>query len=120
MQLIRDIGFDHSFSFIFSPRPGTPAASLDDPIPMDVKKARLAELQAEISRKAAEISESMVGTRQRVLVTGRSKKRTHELAGRTECNRVVNFACDQDLQGQFVDVDITAAMPNSLRGRLAS
>lgn len=119
MQLIRDIGFDNSFSFIFSPRPGTPAANLDDPVSMETKKAQLAELQNQISQTAASISEEMIGTRQRVLVTGRSKKRDHELAGRTECNRVVNFACETDLRGQFVDVEITAAMPNSLRGRLA-
>lgn len=119
MQLIRDIGFDNSFSFIFSARPGTPAANLDDPVSLESKKARLAELQAEINQTAAKISEDMVGTKQRVLVTGRSKKREHELAGRTECNRVVNFGCETDLRGQFVDVEITAAMPNSLRGRLA-
>ncbi len=117
MDLIETLGYDHSFSFIYSPRPGTPAADLPDDVPMAEKKARLARLQARINQMAAEISRGMVGSVQRVLVEGASKRDGRELCGRTENNRVVNFPGDPRLIGQFVDVQITEAMPNSLRGR---
>ncbi|RRQ21266.1 tRNA (N6-isopentenyl adenosine(37)-C2)-methylthiotransferase MiaB [Thiohalobacter thiocyanaticus] len=116
MQLIEDVGFDHSFSFIYSARPGTPAASLPDDVDMAIKKARLARLQQRISEKAAQISRDMVGNRQRILVEGPSRKDPAQLAGRTENNRVVNFAGPADLVGRFVNVRITEALPNSLRG----
>jgi len=119
MRLIEDIGFDTSFSFIYSPRPGTPAAALPDGTPVSVKKARLERLQAKIREQADAISSAMVGTTQRVLVTGRSRKDARELAGRTENNRVVNFeAPDDGLIGGFAEVEITAALPNSLRGKI--
>jgi len=117
MQLIEDIRFDQSFSFIYSPRPGTPAASLPDDVPMEVKKQRLSQLQARINEFAHEYSQEMVGTVQNVLVHGISKKDTSEVAGRTENNRVVNFdPKDQDLIGRIIPVKITAAYSNSLRG----
>ncbi len=118
LQLIEDVGFDQSFSFIYSRRPGTPAANLRDPTPDAVKHARLAQLQGTLNFHAARISEAMVGTTQRILVTGTSKKDTSELTGKTENMRQVNFAGDARLVGQFVDVTITAALANSLRGRL--
>ncbi len=117
MKLIEDIGFDTSFSFIYSARPGTPAASLPDDTPLDVKKARLARLQGRIIEMAAQISADMVGTIQRVLVDRPSRKDPSMLAGRTENNRVVNFQGPKQLIGHFADVLITEAMPNSLRGR---
>lgn len=116
MKLIETIGFDHSFSFIYSARPGTPAASLEDDTPMSVKKERLARLQALITKQAAAISQAMVGTVQRVLVDRPARKDPREISGRTENNRVVNFAGDAALIGKFVDVRITEALPNSLRG----
>jgi tRNA-2-methylthio-N6-dimethylallyladenosine synthase len=116
MQLIEDIGFDHSFSFIYSARPGTPASSLPDDVDMSVKKARLARLQQRISEMAAAISRDMVGSTQRILVEGPSRRDPAELAGRTENNRVVNFSGGADLVGRFVNVRITEALPNSLRG----
>jgi len=116
MNLVQDIGFDHSFSFIYSPRPGTPAANLPDDVPMEVKKQRLNILQTRIKQKAAEISQNMVGTQQRILVTGISKKNSKELAGRTENSRVVNFEGPQNLIGTMITVKITEAKPNSLRG----
>jgi len=119
MKLIDEIGFDHSFSFIFSARPGTPAAELKDDTPMDVKKQRLAILQKAVLDNANRISEAMVGTIEPVLVTGVSKKDPGELQGRTENNRVVNFRAGRDVTGQIVDMKITAALPNSLRGELA-
>ncbi len=119
MKLIEDIGFDHSFSFIYSRRPGTPAAELPDDVPMQVKQARLKRLQQTIGDMTQRISRQMVGTVQRVLVDRPSRKDPNEIAGRTENNRVVNFAGSADLIGQFVDVRITEAMPNSLRGELA-
>ena len=119
MKLIDEIGFDHSFSFIYSARPGTPAAELNDDTPMAVKKERLAILQARILQHANSISEAMVGTIEPVLVTGVSKKDPGELQGRTENNRVVNFRAGRDVTGQIVDMRITAALPNSLRGELA-
>jgi len=120
MNLIAEIGFDQSFSFIYSPRPGTPAASLDDDTPMDVKKQRLKILQERINQQAFEISKGMVGTTQRVLVEKTSKKDDKQLAGRTENMRWVNFDADPSHIGQFVNVVITEALPNSLRGRLVS
>ncbi len=118
MNLIQDIGFDHSFSFIYSARPGTPASNLPDDTPMDVKKKRLSILQNRINQKAAEISQAMVGTTQKILVEGHSKKDTKQLRGRTENNRVVNFDGPEHLIGNFVDIEITEALPNSLRGVL--
>ncbi|MBL8250725.1 MAG: TRAM domain-containing protein, partial [Candidatus Competibacter sp.] len=111
-------GFDHSFSFLYSARPGTPAANLPDPIPMAVKKARLARLQARIEANARAIGHGMVGTAQRVLVDKPSRKDGRQLAGRTENNRVVNFDGPASLIGHFAEVAITEALPNSLRGRL--
>ena len=116
MDLIDEVGFDTSFSFIYSARPGTPAAELPDPVPLDVKRKRLARLQARISELAREVSASMVGSRARVLVEGPSKKDSSELRGRTENNRVVNFAGPAELAGTFADVTIVEALPNSLRG----
>ncbi len=120
MNLVAEIGFDQSFSFIYSPRPGTPAASLEDDTPMALKKQRLQILQARINQQAMEISEAMVGTTQRVLVEKTSKKDVNQVAGRTENMRWVNFDAEPSCIGQFVDVLITEALPNSLRGRLAS
>ena len=118
MKLIRDLNYDQSFSFIYSARPGTPAAGLPDTVPMEEKKARLQRLQAQVNQQAAAIAEAMVGTTQRILVERHSKRDATELAGRTENNRVVNFVGPESLIGQFVDVQITAAMANSLRGRI--
>jgi len=120
LALIREVGFDQSFSFIYSARPGTPAAALDGELPRDVTQARLARLQALVNEQARSISRRMVGTRQRILVERHSKHSERELTGRTENNRWVNFAGDRALIGRFVDVTITEALPNSLRGRLAS
>jgi tRNA-2-methylthio-N6-dimethylallyladenosine synthase len=119
MNLISDIGFDHSFSFIYSQRPGTPASNLPDDTPMQTKKERLAILQNRIIQKAAEISISMIGSIQTILVEGHSKKNPDELRGRTENNRVVNFKGTKDMIGEFIDIEITEALPNSLRGSLA-
>jgi tRNA-2-methylthio-N6-dimethylallyladenosine synthase len=119
MSLINDIGFDHSFSFIYSARPGTPAADLKDETPESVKKQRLAALQQRILRHASGISEAMIDTVVPILVTGPSKKDPGELQGRTENNRVVNFRANQQkLTGQIIQVKITEALPNSLRGQL--
>ncbi len=119
MNLIAEIGFDHSFSFIYSARPGTPASDLKDDTPEEVKKQRLAILQARILQHANSISEAMVGNIEPVLVTGPSKKDPGELQGRTENNRVVNFRTDQqELIGQIIPITITEALPNSLRGIL--
>jgi len=118
MDLIETLGFDHSFSFIYSARPGTPAAEMEDGVDIETKRARLARLQARIATMAATISRNMVGTVQRVLVEGVSRKDYAQMSGRTENNRVVNFAGHPKLVGQFVDVLITEALPNSLRGRL--
>ena len=120
MNLIAEIGFDQSFSFIYSARPGTPAASLADDTPMAVKKERLRLLQARINQQAMDISRAMVGTTHRVLVEKISKKRANQVSGRTDNNRWVNFDADASCIGQFIDVVITEAMPNSLRGRLAN
>lgn len=118
MNLIADVGFDQSFSFIYSPRPGTPAAGLVDDTPMETRKQRLQLLQARINQQALEISRGMVGTTQKVLVEKPSKKDPRQMSGRTENMRWVNFDGDKTLVGQFVDVVITEALPNSLRGRL--
>jgi len=119
MNLIIDIGFDTSFSFIYSARPGTPAADLEDKTPEQEKKHRLATLQSQIIKHAIGISESMVGSDQRILITGQSKKHTGDLQGRTENNRVVNFPSDNlSLVGKFATARITDALPNSLLGHL--
>ncbi len=127
MKLIEDVGFDFSFSFIYSARPGTPAASLADDTPMDVKKARLQRLQTRITEMATAMSMSMVGSIQRVLVERPARKDPNQLAGRTENNRVVNFDGNHDdtdnnarLIGKFVDLEITEAMANTLRGRIVA
>lgn len=119
MKLIEDIGYDASFSFVFSKRPGTPAANLPDDTPQDVKLARLQQLQAALEANVRRISESRVGTVQRILVEGPSRKNALELMGRTECNRIVNFDGGPNgarLVGRMLDVTITAALPHSLRG----
>jgi tRNA-2-methylthio-N6-dimethylallyladenosine synthase len=118
MKLIVDIGFDNSFSFIFSPRPGTPAANLHDDTPHEVKLRRLQHLQGVINANIARISDSRLGTVQRILVEGASKRDATELMGRTECNRVVNFAGQPRLVGQLVDVKITETRTYSLRGEV--
>jgi tRNA-2-methylthio-N6-dimethylallyladenosine synthase len=118
MALVEDMGFDQSFSFIYSQRPGTPAAALPDDVPHAVKQARLARLQQRINHQAQVISRRMVGEVHRVLVEGPSRKDPAELAGRTENNRVVNFAGPASLVGDFADLRISAALPNSLRGEL--
>ncbi|MDJ0940589.1 MAG: tRNA (N6-isopentenyl adenosine(37)-C2)-methylthiotransferase MiaB [Woeseiaceae bacterium] len=118
MNLVAEVGFDQSFSFIYSARPGTPAASLDDETPLEVKKQRLMILQERINQQAMAISRAMVGTTQRVLVEKVSKKSDRQVSGRTENMRWVNFDGDPSLIGGFVDVVITEALPNSLRGRV--
>lgn len=118
MQLIADVGFDQSFSFIYSARPGTPAASFADTCSAEEKQRRLVMLQQRINRQAQEISHAMVGTVQRVLVEKPSPKNPRQLSGRTENNRWVNFDGDPSLINQFADIRITEALPNSLRGRL--
>jgi tRNA-2-methylthio-N6-dimethylallyladenosine synthase len=117
MKLIAEIGFDLSFSFIYSPRPGTPAANFGDDTPMDAKKDRLQILQARIIQQAMAISRSMIGSTQSVLVEKPSRKGSGQVCGRTEIMRWVNFDGDTSLIGQFVDVVITEALPNSLRAR---
>jgi tRNA-2-methylthio-N6-dimethylallyladenosine synthase len=118
LKLVREANFDQSFTFVYSQRPGTPAASLPDDVPLDVKQQRLATLQAQLNAQARAISDTMVGSRQRVLVMKPSKKDASELAGKTENNRWVNFAGPANLIGRFVDVDVVTALPQSLRGRL--
>lgn len=118
MALVERVRFDHSFSFLYSPRPGTPAELLPDDTPVDVKKARLARLQRTILASAHRISAAMVGSVQSVLVEGPSRKDPAQYSGRTENNRVVNFDGDERLVGRFADILITEALPNSLRGRL--
>ena len=120
LALVRDVGFDQSFTFIYSRRPGTPAASLPDEVPLEVKQERLAQLQAQLDAQHRAINERMVGTVQRVLVERPAKKDVRELAGRTENNRWVNFAGPPGLMDRFVDVLVTEARPHSLRGRLAT
>src|SRR5574343_980002 len=116
MKLVHDVGFDASFSFIFSPRPGTPAAALEDTTPYEVKVKRLQELQAAIEAHALTISQGMVGKVEKVLVTGNARKDASDRIGRTECNRIVNFAGSPRLMNQLVDVRITTAFAHSLRG----
>lgn len=120
MQLVEDIRFDHSFSFIYSERPGTPAVELEDDVALEDKKRRLARLQERIIGFAEQYSRDMVGTVQRILVEGPSRKNPLQLAGRTENNRVVNFTADARYIGSFVEVEIIEALPNSLRGKLVS
>jgi tRNA-2-methylthio-N6-dimethylallyladenosine synthase len=116
LKLIEDVGYDASFSFIFSPRPGTPAAALQDDTPHEVKLRRLQQVQALLEENVRRISASRVGTVQRILVEGPSRKNPDELMGRTECNRIVNFAGPRRLVGQMIEVTITQALPHSLRG----
>ncbi|WP_299785477.1 tRNA (N6-isopentenyl adenosine(37)-C2)-methylthiotransferase MiaB [Ramlibacter sp.] len=120
MKLVDDVGFDASFSFIFSPRPGTPAAALHDETPHAVKLKRLQHLQAVLEENVRRISASRLGTVQRILVEGPSRKDPNELMGRTECNRIVNFAGPQRLVGQMTDVTITQALPHSLRAEVVT
>ncbi|MFP6780219.1 MAG: TRAM domain-containing protein, partial [Gammaproteobacteria bacterium] len=118
MALIDKVGFDHTFSFIYSQRPGTPAASLPDDVGPEIKKYRLAILQRRLLEFGNAKSTAMLGTVQKVLVTGDAKKNADELSGRTENNRVVNFAGPKSLVGQIADVEVSAVLPNSLRGEL--
>ncbi|MDQ7090661.1 MAG: tRNA (N6-isopentenyl adenosine(37)-C2)-methylthiotransferase MiaB [Methylococcales bacterium] len=118
MHLIEEVGFDFSYSFIYSARPGTPAAEFSDDVPMEVKKQRLKRLQKRLNDLTQTISQSMINSTQSVLVEGESKKNALQMTGRTENNRVVNFIGHPRLKGQFVDILITEALPNSLRGRL--
>jgi tRNA-2-methylthio-N6-dimethylallyladenosine synthase len=118
MELIEAVGFDQSFSFLYSARPGTPAADMVDDVPLELKQQRLQRLQQRINEMSQQISRRMVGTSQRVLVERTSRKDKSQLAGRTENNRVVNFDGPADLIGQMVDVTITEALPNSMRGTL--
>lgn len=118
MNLIYEMGFDNSFSFIYSPRPGTPAAQLPDDVPMDVKKQRLSILQQRIALNTKTISESMIGSTQTILVTGVSRKNPEKLSGRTENNRLVHFVGSHELIGKLIPIKISEAMPNSLRGEL--
>ena len=120
LKLAADVGFDQSFVFIYSRRPGTPAAALPDDVPYEVKQQRLARLTAQLDAQALAISRAMVGTRQRVLVSRRARRDARELAGRTENNRWVNFPGTDTLLNRFVDVEITGALPHSLRGRHAA
>ena len=120
MKLIEEVGFDASFSFLYSPRPGTPAAELADDTPQELKTRRLMRLQKRIEEQAQAIGAAMVGTLQRILVEGVSKKDALELAGRTDNNRIVNFAGPPRLVGRFVDVAITSALPHSLRGEIVT
>jgi tRNA-2-methylthio-N6-dimethylallyladenosine synthase len=118
LKLIDEVGFDNSFSYLFSPRPGTPAAEMHDDTPHEVKAARLKRLQDRISEQESGIAEAMLGTVQRVLVEGVSKKDAHEMAGRTDNNRVVNFRGSPGMIGRFVDVKVTEVVRHTLRGEL--
>jgi tRNA-2-methylthio-N6-dimethylallyladenosine synthase len=121
LRLIEEVGFDGSYSFLYSARPGTPAAELEDATAPEIKSARLQQLQQLIDRQAAQISARMVGSLQRVLVEGRSKKDENELAGRTDNNRVVNFAAPREAErliGQLIELRITEARSHTLRGEL--
>jgi tRNA-2-methylthio-N6-dimethylallyladenosine synthase len=120
MKLIDDVGYDNSFSFIFSPRPGTPAANLPDDTPYDVKLKRLQQVQGAIDANMKRISQERVGTVQRILVEGPSRKNAAELAGRTECNRVVNFEGTARLVGRMIDVRVTATSSHALRGEVVT
>jgi tRNA-2-methylthio-N6-dimethylallyladenosine synthase len=119
MKLIQELDFDASFSFIYSKRPGTPASDYPDDVTAELKTQRLMRLQAQIEAQAQQVNQAMVGTVQRVLVEGHARKNAEELAGRTDNNRIVNFAGQPRLIGQFVDVTITQAYPHSLRGEVA-
>jgi tRNA-2-methylthio-N6-dimethylallyladenosine synthase len=119
LKLIDDIGFDNSFSYLFSPRPGTPAAEMRDDTPHEIKAARLKRLQDRISEQESGVAAAMLGTVQRVLVEGISKKDVLELAGRTDNNRVVNFRGSPGMIGRFVDVNVTEVVRHTLRGELA-
>ena len=118
MKLVDDVGFDASFSFIYSPRPGTPAANLEDTTSHETKVRRLQELQAAIEANAVSISKTLVGQTQRILVCGHAKRDPSELMGRTECNRIVNFKGQARLMHQLIDVRITEAFAHSLRGEV--
>jgi len=120
MALVEQVAFDGAFSFVYSPRPGTPAADLADQVPAERKLARLARLQARLDELYRGYGEKMVGNRERVLVEGHARKDKTELSGRTDNNRVVNFPGEAGLIGRFVDVRITAALPHSLRGALCA
>jgi len=120
MKLIQELDFDASFSFIYSKRPGTPASDYPDDVSAELKTQRLMKLQAQIEVQAQGVNRAMVGTVQRVLVEGNARKNAAELAGRTDNNRIVNFAGQPRLIGQFVDVTITQALPHSLRGEVVT
>ena len=120
MKLIQELDFDASFSFIYSKRPGTPASDYPDDVSAELKTQRLMKLQARIEAQAQQVNQAMVGTVQRVLVEGHARKNAAELAGRTDNNRIVNFAGQPRLIGQFVDVTITQALPHSLRGEVVT
>lgn len=120
MRLIEEVNFDDSFSFIYSPRPGTPAAELPDDTPYEIKLKRLQRLQEKINRQAQVISQSMIGSTQRILVEGFSKKNDAELCGRTDNNRMVNFVCNPETIGHFMPIRITAALSHSLRGEIVN
>jgi len=120
MKLVAEVEFDDSFTFVYSPRPGTPAAELPDDTPQETKLERLRRLQAAIEANARALSARMVGTRQRVLVEGAAKKNPREICGRTANNRVVNFAGAAHLCGSFVELEVTAALAHTLRGTLAA
>ena len=120
MRLIEEVNFDDSFSFIYSPRPGTPAAELPDDTPYQIKLKRLQRLQEKINRQAQVISQSMIGSTQRILVEGFSKKNDAELCGRTDNNRMVNFICNPETIGHFMPIRITAALSHSLRGEIVN
>ena len=120
MKLIDEIGFDNSFSYLYSPRPGTPAAELRDDTPHEVKAARLKRLQDRIAEQEAGVAQAMLGTTQRALVEGVSKKDKQELAARTDNNRVVNFSGAAEMIGGFVEVKITQVVRHTLRGELVS
>ena len=120
MKLIDEVGFDNSFSYLYSPRPGTPAAALPDDTPHEVKALRLKRLQDRIAAQEAGVAHSMLGTTQRALVEGVSKKDIHELAARTDNNRVVNFSGAASLIGRFVEVKITQVVRHTLRGELVA
>jgi tRNA-2-methylthio-N6-dimethylallyladenosine synthase len=118
LRLVEELQFDASFSFVYSARPGTPAADLPDQVDREVSLARLARLQAQLEHQAQAVGREMLGTVQRVLVEGPSKRRASELAGRTDNNRIVNFAGPLRLANRFVDVTITESLPHSLRGEM--
>ncbi len=119
MKLVEEVGFDASFSFVYSPRPGPPAANLPDEVPQEVKAERLKRLQDLVAVQAQRLAQSLLGSVQRVLIEGASRKDTQELAGRLDNNRIVNFIGAPNMVGRFVDVKITAVWAYTLRGELA-